>query len=192
MARKIIITESQLRFIIESVEGHTLLNKFRSFNELSDKDLEEIAIWGLEGYYSSSGCWDDACGDLSIAVKCALDDFKLFLSKPYPIELGDVPAFPIIYRLVRLKDKSELNIDSLGSSWFSNPDQPQNNEFFDMLEYLKPKRNVDGTVFILKARTPQTNINIPATLWERSTQWWENEIVVLEQSKIELLEIKEF
>jgi len=74
---------------------------------LSDDDLYDIAKWGLENDYSFSGCWDDA-ENIEDAIQCAIDDFKLFLSKPYPVELGNIPNNPIIYRLVRLKNINDL------------------------------------------------------------------------------------
>jgi hypothetical protein len=62
-----------------------------------------------------------------------------------------------------------------------------------MLDYLKPRGNTDGTkVYRLTGQTPITNIDFPRTLWERSTQWWENEIVLLDDSQVKILAIEEF
>ena len=154
----------------------------------SDNDLYEIAKWGLENEYSSSGCWDDT-DNIEVAIECAIEDFKHFLSKPYPIELGDIPSKPVIYRLVRLKNINDLRKDNLGYSWFSNPNQIENPEFFDMLEYLRPFKNEDGIVYLIKGQTSINNIDMKRTLWERSTQWWENEIVIIDDSKIKILSI---
>ena len=156
---------------------------------LSDNDLYEIAKWGLEDEYSSSGCWDDT-DNIEDAIKCAVGDFKLFLSKPYPIELGNIPNNPIIYRLVRLKNINDLRKNELGNSWFSNPNQIDKPEFFDMLDYLKPFKNKDGIVYIIKGQTNIDNIDMKRTLWERSTQWWENEIVVIDDSNIKIISIE--
>ena len=156
---------------------------------LSDNDLYEIAKWGLEDEYSSSGCWDDT-DNIEDAIKCAVGDFKLFLSKPYPIELGNIPNNPIIYRLVRLKNINDLRKNELGNSWFSNPNQIDKPEFFDMLDYLKPCKNKDGIVYIIKGQTNIDNIDMKRTLWERSTQWWENEIVVIDDSNIKIISIE--
>ena len=158
-------------------------------NSFNDDKLYNIAKWGLEGEYSSSGCWDDS-DNIEDAIKCAIKDFKIFLSKPYPIELGDIPNNPIIYRLVRLKSINDLNKDKLGYSWFSNPKQIEKPEFFEMLDYLKPFKNDDGAVYLIKGKTTKDNIDMRRTLWQRSTQWWENEIVVIDDSKIEILSIK--
>jgi hypothetical protein len=103
----------------------------------------------LENDYSFSGCWDDT-ENIEDAIKCAIDDFKLFLSKPYPVELGNIPNNPIIYRLVRLKNINDLRKDKLGNSWFSNPNQIHEEGFFQMLDYLKPFKNKDGEVYIIK------------------------------------------
>jgi len=159
---------------------------------LSDEELKEIAKWGLTGDYYSSGCWDDNEDDINSAIECAVTDFKQFLSTPYPIELGNFPSNPIIYRFVRLKSIEDLDKDKLGYSWFSNPKQYEKSGFFDMLDYLKPWKTGEGEVYLIKAQTSDTNVDVPNTLWQRSTQWIENEIVVKDDStsKIKIIDIK--
>ena len=44
---------------------------------------------------------------------------------------------------------------------------------------------------MIKGQTDKSNIDMKRTLWERSTQWWENEIVIIDDSKINILSIKE-
>jgi len=150
-------------------------------------DLCEFAKWGLTGEYEYSGCWDD--NDLDGAIECAVDDFEQFLNEPYPTGLGNIPKNPIIYRLIKLNEIKDLNKNNLGKSWFSNPNQIKNPEFFDMLEYLKPGPN--NKVFLIKGKTTINNIDLKRTLWERSTQWWENEIVIKDDTNIDILDIKE-
>ena len=177
----------KIRKIIRKI---LLENSSRPF-DLSEEDLEKIAYWGLEGDYNSSGCWDDAANNVVIAVECAVKNFKLFLSKPYPIELGNVPSNPIVYRLIRLKSVNDLKRNELGTSWFSNPRQFDNPEFFQMLDYLKPYTdNGDGEVYLVKGQTSVNNIDVARSLWERSTQWWENEIVIKDDSNIKILSIQ--
>ena len=156
---------------------------------MTEIDLYNIAKWGLESEYASSGCWDES-DNIEDAIKLAIADFKLFLSKPYPIELGNIPNNPMIYRLIRLKHINELNKNKLGKSWFSNPNQINKPEFFEMLDHLKPYQTKDGVVHIIKGQTTKDNFDLKRTLWERSTQWWENEIVVLDDSKIKILSIE--
>lgn len=157
-------------------------------NEMLE-NLYSIAKWGLQNEYSSSGCWDDNEDDIEAAIQCAIGDFEQFLSIPYPKELGNIPDNPTIYRLVRLKSPEDLNEDKLGKSWFSNPQQIKEPEFFQMLDYLKPMRDTDTDVYVIKGETNVNNIDMPRTLWERSTQWWENEIVVKDESKINVIDI---
>lgn len=154
------------------------------FNNLSNEDLYQISKWGIEGSYSFSGCMDD-----ENPIECGVQDFKGFLSTPWPLGLGDIPNNPIIYRIIQLKDIKDLNRFNLGKSWFSNPKQYEEDCFFDMLDYIKPKRNLG--IYLLKGKININNIDIPHTLWERSTQWCENEIVIKDDSKIELLDIVE-
>lgn len=114
---------------------------------MTEIDLYNIAKWGLETEYASSGCWDDS-DNIEDAIKLAIADFKFFLSKPYPIELGNIPFKPIIYRLIRLSHINELNKNQLDKSWFSNPNQINNPEFFEMLEHLKAfKKNRWGSLY---------------------------------------------
>jgi hypothetical protein len=169
----------------------TTLQEFLNENKIlfNDEELYKIAKWGLEGEYSSSGCWDES-NNLEDAIKCAVEDFKLFLSKPYPIELGNIPNNPIIYRLVRLKNVNDIRKDKLGNSWFSNPNQIHKEGFFQMLDHLKPFKNKDGQVYIIKGQISKDNIDMKRTLWERSIQWWENEIVVIDDSQIKILSIE--
>ena len=168
-------------FILEKFK----LEEYSSFSQLTDKDLYDIAKWGLENEYSTSSCWDDS-SNIEEAIECVISDFKIFLSEPYPLELGNIPEKVFIYRLIKLDDIEKLNKKKLGKSWFSNPKQIENREFFDMLDYLKLHND---NIFMLKGVTVVNNIDIPRTLWERSTQWWENEIVIKDDSKIELLDV---
>lgn len=156
---------------------------------IDNLDLYEIARWGLEDEYKHSSCWDDN-ENLKDAINCAVKSFKYFLSKPYPIELGNIPDIPIIYRLVRLKDVNNLNRIRLGKSWFSNPNQINNPEFFDMLDYLKPFKTEEGIVYMIKGQTSKDNIDMKRTLWERDTQWWENEILLIDDSNVKILSVK--
>jgi hypothetical protein len=79
----------------------------------------------------------------------------------------------------------------LGKSWYSNPKQIEKPDFFQLLGHLKPFKNKAGQVYIIKAQTNINNIDMKRTLWERSTQWFENEIVVIDDSQIEIISIEE-
>jgi hypothetical protein len=86
---------------------------------------------------------------------------------------------------------NDLKRNELGTSWFSNPRQFDNPEFFQMLDYLKPYTdNGDGEVYLVKGQTSVNNIDVARSLWERSTQWWENEIVIKDDSNIKILSIQ--
>jgi hypothetical protein len=159
-------------------------NDYSGFNDLSENDLYNISEWGLNGEYYFSGCNDD-----DDPVKCGVEDFKQFLTTPWPLGLGNVPNNPIIYRIIKLKNPEDLSRTNLGHSWFSNPKQYEEDCFFDMLDYIRPTRFNDS-IYILKGKTNINNIDVPHTLWERSTQWCENEIVIINDSEIELLTIK--
>lgn len=172
-----------------------LLN-FKNINKLSKQDLYDFAKKGLESDYSFSGCFDECIeSDMECAINCAISDFDNYLSIPYPKELGQVPEKPTIYRLILLEKEEDFMTNNFGISWYSNPYQTNNPEFFDMLDYLLPRNRPNGMkLFRIKAETNITNIDSYNTLWQRSTQWWENEIVVYDDTSdsIDIIEIKEF
>ena len=172
--------KQMMNLIPESKMGG--IHNYTSFSELTDKDLYDIATWGLNGEYDYSGCE---------TPECVIDDFKQFLNKPFPEELGNMPDEITIYRLIRLKNINDLNKNNLGKSWFSKPNQYEIPEFYDMLDHLKSKHTDKGDLYIITATTNQSNIDIPRTLWERSTQWWENEIVIKNDSTLQLINIKQ-
>ena len=184
------LKENSIREIVREILKESFA-EFSSFN-LSDDELRRIAEWGLTGDYSTSGCWDDNEDNIEDAINCAVGDFNRFLKTPYPIELGKFPNNPIIYRFIRLKTINDLKSDNLGYSWFSNPEQYKIPGFFDMLDYLKPWKTENGETYLIKAQTSIDNVDIQNTLWQRSTQWQENEIVVKDGSsyKIKILSIK--
>lgn len=175
----------------EQYSSDNIVNQYSSFSELSKLDLYDIAVWGLEGPYHLSGVWDDT-DDIDEAAALIVDDFKRYLMKPYPKEFGNMPAEPVIYRLVRLKNVESLNLDNLGTSWYSDPKQTDNPEFFDMLDYLKRDINVDTEVYRIKGATTEDNIDVVNSLWQRSTQWWENEIVIKDPKQIKVIEVEKF
>jgi len=59
-----------------------------------------------------------------------------------------------------------------------------------MLNYLKPFKTEDGIVYMIKGQTSKGNIDMKRTLWQRDTQWWENEIVLIDDSDVEILSVK--
>lgn len=172
--------KQMMNLIPESKMGG--IHNYTSFSELTDKDLYDIATWGLNGEYSDSACE---------TPECAIDDFKQFLNIPFPEELGNVPEEVTIFRLIRLKNESELNKNNLGKSWFSIPNQYEKKNFYDNLDYLEIKSTDKGNIYLLTATTKQSNIDIPRTLWQRSTQWFENEIVIKNDSSLQLINIKQ-
>jgi hypothetical protein len=43
---------------------------------------------------------------------------------------------------------------------------------------------------MIKGRIRKDNIDMKRTLWERDTQWLENEIVLVDDSDVEILSVK--
>ena len=171
---------SKMGGITESNTHGRSLGNYKSFSELTDKDLYDIAIWGLNDEYKDSSCE---------TPECVVKDFKQFLNTPFPEELGNIPEKITIYRLIRLNTINNLNKTNLGKSWFSIPDQYEKKNFYDNLDYLQIKTTDNGDIYLITATTNQSNIDIPRTLWQRSTQWFENEIVINDDTKLNLLKI---
>jgi len=48
----------------------------------------------------------------------------------------------------------------------------------------------EGVVYMIKGKTSKDNIDMKRTLWERDIQWLENEIVLVDDSDVEILSVK--
>jgi hypothetical protein len=158
--------------------------KYKSFSKLTKQDLFDIAKADPLGELEFSGVWDEIEeGDTETACRMISDSFENFLEIPFPDGFKNIPKIVPIYRFITLKDESKLNRNELGQSWFANPKLDIG--FFDKLDYLiredrgKPKNH---KLFLISATTPETNIDIPRTLWLRDLTWAENEIHVKEDN----------
>ena len=170
---------------------------------LSDAVLKEIALWGLKGYYNSSGSWDYAeeqgfkIGSpegFEIAANVMVESFKQQLNTPFPNGLKGIGNNPRIYRMVTLKNPDELNTNDLGESWFANEriikdgSHDGQSDFFDKLNHITNSN--EEKIYILVADILLSGIDIVETLWRRDTAYNENEIVVKDQSKLKLIDVK--
>lgn len=173
--------------------NESFIAKAKKFSDLTDDELIKIAKWGLQSDFSLSGCWDDSNDDIEIASRCVLDDFKNSLKSPYPQGLNDFPSEPIIYRFITAKNKESINTNNLGFSWFADPNQHKTNtEFFGSLLHLRKKyRDKDHKLFLIAARVPISKIDITRTLWQRSANWSENEIVLKDDSNLIVVDVKD-
>lgn len=163
------------------------------FEDLSYEELLNIAEWGLTGAYESSGCRDDV-DTLDEAKECAVEDFRQFINTPWPEGLGNIPSQATVYRFISLKPEEELNEADLGTSWYSNPQQHNERGFWDMLTHIAPgKVKLRGdTLYRLTAQISSDSINVPTTLWERSTQFWENEIALKDGTMPQLNKVETY
>jgi hypothetical protein len=150
-------------------------HKYNSFSELTEQDLYDMAKWGLENDLSS-GAWDDA-DNLDEAIENVVDSFKILLRDKYPDGFNGVPNELTIYRMVALDNPNDLNKNNLGFSWFSNPDRINNPDFKQQLWHLKTKN-----LYLITAKTKESNVDITRTLFQRDMIWIENEIVVKDDS----------
>ncbi len=173
-----------------SINESVLINA-KNFAALTDDELEQIAKWGLQNEFGLSGCWDDT-DDLEIAVRCAMDDFKTFMKTPYPQGFKEFPSEPIVYRFITAPNKESIKIDNLGESWFADVNHYKNNiGFFTQLAHLKKDKPKDHILFLVSARVPISKIDIVRTLWKRSANWEENEIVLKDDGNLKVIEIKD-
>lgn len=181
--------------IKESLNENFNIKKYKTFDSLTNQDLRDIARWGLLGDYSYSGAWD--CADskkerIEEAIQCSIDDFKEMLILDFPEGLKGFPNPAKLYRVVAFKSVEQLNKKNLGLSWFANIGRKDEPQFFQQLDHLTHKaRKVDERVYLISAMIPTEKISIPKTLWQRSLNSWENEVVLNDDGGIEILEIKE-
>lgn len=157
-------------------------HKFNSFEELTENDLFDISKWGLELGYSS-GAWDDA-DTLEEAIGNVMDSFKLLLKDKFPDGFKDTPDIITAYRMVVLESPSDLNEKNLGYSWFTNINRIHNPEFKSQLFHLKTKN-----LYLITALIPLSNVDISRSLLQRDMIWIENEIVLKDDSDIEIISL---
>ena len=161
-----------------------IINKFSSFNNLTDDDLYEIAEWGLENEFSFSGVWD-IVDNMADAIKETVLSFKNFLNKDFPEGFKNMPNIVICYRMVVLNKPEDLNRKNLGKSWFTNPDRIKNPDFTQQLMHLNTK-----DVYLITANIPQSKMDIPRSLFQRDMIYWENEIVLKDDTNIEVVNLE--
>jgi hypothetical protein len=173
--------------------NEAVLTKARNFSDLTDDELTQIAKWGLQNDFSLSGCWDDNEDNLEFAAKCAVEDFKQVMRTPYPQGMKGFPSEPIIYRFVTAPNKESVNTKNAGFSWFADKNQYKHNtEFFGQLMHLRKQYREPGhKLFLISARVPISKIDLPRTLWQRSANFNENEIVLKEDSDLKILSIED-
>lgn len=160
-------------------------HKYNSFSDLTEQDLYDIAKWGLMNDFQSSGAWD--CGDnLDDAAKCIVDGFKNLLKDKFPDGFNRIPNEVTIYRMVVLDDPKNFNKTKLGYSWFTNPNRINNPDFKQQMWHLKTEN-----LYLITATTPENNIDIPRSLFQRDMVWLENEVVVKDDlpNKIKILSL---
>jgi hypothetical protein len=165
------------------IEGYNP-EKYNTFSELTDDDLYDIAKWGLENDFSTSGAWDEA-DNIDDAIKNVMNGFKLLLKDKFPDGFNGIPNNITLYRMVVLDSPNDLNKNNLGYSWFTNPNRIDNLDFKQQLSHLQGKNT-----YLITGQTLLSNIDIGRTLFQRDMVWIENEIVVKDDSKVKLLSLK--
>ncbi len=175
-----------IKLFEEYINKEYPLGVYKDFDSLSENDLYDIAKWGLTGDFSFSGAWDEADDDLEIASKYVVESFNSMLNEPYPEGFKNVPRVLTLYRMLSLKNSNDLDTKHLGFSWFSNIDRKNNLYFLDQLEHLRT-----GKVFMVTANIPITNVNVARSLWQRDCIYVENEIVINDDTNIDVVSVEE-
>lgn len=157
-------------------------HKFNSFSELTERDLYDMAKWGLENDLSS-GAWDDA-DTLDEAIINVVNSFKRLLKDKFPDGFNGIPNPVTIYRFVVLDTPKDLNTKNLGYSWFTNPNRIKDPDFKQQLFHLKTKN-----LYLITAEIPINKIDITRSLFQRDMIWIENEIVLKNDSNVKIVSL---
>lgn len=154
----------------------------------SEGYLKQQIEKGLKTEYIDSGA-----NDFDNPVEEVLKDFYEVLSLQFPKGLANIPDQPTLYRFVTLNNPKELNKASLGRSWFADLDAIEYGNFSDQLNHIF-KSNDRGTkkAYLIEAKVPLNNINFIDTLWMRSLNSSENEVVVNKYNGIKILNVYEY
>lgn len=175
---------------------------FEKNMDMDGLDLPAIAEWGLTGEFSDSGCWDE-WGEpkprspeeqLQRAVGRAVADFNETLALPWPRGLGDMPARPLIYRFVVMRDRRNLRTANAGTSWFADPAiaESPGMEFTSQLDHIFKASERQGDIYLLTAEVDIGDIDMPRTLWLRSINSGENEIRLKEGVRLHILSVEKY
>lgn len=189
--------------------------KYNSFSELTEQDLYDIALWGVDNEFSSTGAIDyvkdymkgrldqedierfgikEGDTESQVLLKVCVDDLKMFLSMPYPQGFGGMPKEVTLYRFVSLSDESALDRNKLGYSWLADLDilKDGNNDFFGQMIHLTKDKDHNKSLYLITALIPESNIDIPRSLWLRSANSHENEVRLKDDRSINILNVKKY
>jgi hypothetical protein len=170
----------EIREMIDNVKNFKQFanenTQYNSFSKLTEKDLYDIAKWGLfkGGYILHDDLSDDD------ALEETVDDFKLLLKSNYPDGFENTPNILTLYRIVKLNNPNELNTSNLGGSWFSNIERVKDKHFIDQLF------NNSKNLYLITAEVPLSKVDIPRSLIQRVTTYIENEVVLSNDSNIKI------
>jgi hypothetical protein len=177
------------------------INKYNSFKDLTEKDLYDIAKWGLLGEYDNSGAWDYANyfdkSTVDVAAKAIVEeDFKIFLNQEFPEGFKNIPNKVTLYRFITLENEDELNRNNLGLYWFADINKPneygKGDDFFTQLTHLTIDKPKNHKLYIIKTQVDESQIDIPRTLWQRSFTNNENEIRLKDDKNVEIISIEDY
>lgn len=176
-----------IREEIDNIVNQSNSHKYNSFSELSKQDLYDIAKWGLLDDFSSSGAWDCAedKNDLESAIKCAVEGFELLLRDKFPDGFNGIPNIITAYRMITLDNPDDFNREHVGYSWFTNPNRINDPYFKQQMWHLHTPN-----LYLITAKIPESNIDIPRSLFQRDMVWAENEIVLKNDTNINIESIK--
>jgi len=92
-----------------------------------------------------------------------------------------------LYRYITLSSPEELNKNNLGNSWFSNYEMTNEPNFMQQLSHLKYREGKD--LYLVTAKVPISKVDIVRSLWQRSCIYLENEIVLKDDSNINIISL---
>lgn len=153
--------------------------QYKSFSNLTEEDLYNIAEWGL---FDGGYILYDELNDED-AIEEIVNDFKSLLNDNYPDGFKNTPNILILYRIVKLNNPKELNTHNLGRSWFSNIERIKDKNFIDQLF------NNSKNLYMITAEVPIQKVDIPRSLIQRITTYIENEVVLSDDTSIKIISI---
>lgn len=155
--------------------------QYKSFSNLTDVDLYDIAKWSINKGGYILPFYDDL--NEEDAIEEIVNDFKLLLKDNYPDGFKNTPNILILYRIVKLNNPKELNTSNLGGSWFSNIERIEDKNFIDQLF------NNSKNLYMITAEVPIQKVDIPRSLIQRVTTYIENEVVLKDDTDIKIISI---
>ena len=113
-----------------------------------------------------------------------------FANTPFPDGLKNMPSKPILYRLLNVSSKADINTKNLGKSYVGNKDMYDDPDFLESFLYRYGEEQKKW--FIIKIETALNNIDIEHSMSIVAEYPDEIEFTLIDDRNLKILDIEEY